>query len=154
MEIILLILHDMLFAAVPALGFAMVFNIPKQLLPYCALGGAIGHATRTSFLHAGMSIEWASFAAAIVIGCLGIYWAKRQIAHPKVFTVAGIIPLIPGVYAFKAVIALVELNSFGYDDVLFSNLMNNGLKSVFILGALVIGLTMPGLLFYRRRSVL
>lgn len=153
MTLIQLLLHDMLFAAIPAVGFAMVFNVPLHILKFCALGGAIGHVLRTFLLQAHFSIEWSSFLAAMTVGFIGIYWARHQRAYPKIFTVAAIIPLVPGVYAFNAVIALVQINSQGYSEALFVVLLNNGLKSMFILGALVIGLTMPSLIFYRRRPL-
>lgn len=41
--LLLQLVQDMLLAAVPALGFAMVFNVPNRALRYCALLGAIGH---------------------------------------------------------------------------------------------------------------
>lgn len=55
------LLNDMLFAAIPAVGFALVFNVPQKALLYCALGGAIGHGMRFTLMHLGISIEWASF---------------------------------------------------------------------------------------------
>ena len=30
---------DMLFAAIPAVGFALVFNVPPRALKYCAILG-------------------------------------------------------------------------------------------------------------------
>jgi uncharacterized membrane protein YjjB (DUF3815 family) len=45
------LLDDMLFAAIPAVGFALVFNVPPKALKYCAILGALGHVTRTLLLH-------------------------------------------------------------------------------------------------------
>ncbi len=42
MSLLWALLQDMLLAAVPALGFAMVFNVPLRALRYCALLGALG----------------------------------------------------------------------------------------------------------------
>ena len=39
MTLLLGLLHDMLFAAIPAVGFALVFNVPVKALKYCAIGG-------------------------------------------------------------------------------------------------------------------
>lgn len=49
------------FAAIPAVGFALVFNVPVPALKYCALGGALGHGSRYLMMHFGVPIEWASF---------------------------------------------------------------------------------------------
>tara|TARA_B100001059_G_C17802107_1_gene566800 strand:- start:1562 stop:1714 length:153 start_codon:yes stop_codon:yes gene_type:complete len=36
-ELFLSLLNDMFFAAIPAVGFALVFNVPQRALIYCAL---------------------------------------------------------------------------------------------------------------------
>ncbi|TFH91471.1 hypothetical protein ELS82_11395 [Vibrio ouci] len=147
------LLNDMFFAAIPAVGFALVFNVPQKALVYCALGGAIGHGSRYLMMHFGIPIEWATFFAAIIVSMVGIHWSARFLAHPKVFTVAALIPMVPGVFAFKAMIALVELNNQGYSPELVAMLMENFLKAMFIIAGLAVGLAMPGLLFYRRKPI-
>lgn len=147
------LLNDMVFAAIPAVGFALVFNVPRNALGYCALGGALGHGSRFMFMAWGMPIDWASFFAATLVGMIGVYWSRRLLAHPKVFTVAAVIPMIPGVFAFKAMIALVEINHLGYTQELAGAIAENFIKAMFIIVGLALGLAMPGLLFYRRRPV-
>lgn len=61
------LLDDMLFAAIPAVGFALVFNVPPKALKYCAILGALGHVTRTLLLHFGVPIVFATFFATCVI---------------------------------------------------------------------------------------
>lgn len=152
-ELLIAVINDMLLAAVPAIGFALVFNVPQKALIYCALGGAIGHGSRFLMMNFGMPIEWASFVAATLVSMIGIHWAHRFLAHPKVYTVAALIPMVPGVFAFKAMIAMVELNHLGYTPELLATLIENFLKAMFIIAGLAIGLAMPGLLFYRQRSI-
>ncbi|AUG99390.1 threonine/serine exporter [Pectobacteriaceae bacterium CE70] len=145
------LLQDMILAAVPALGFAMVFNVPIKALRYCALLGALGHGARFLMIHFGAPIEWASFLASIMIGIIGIRWSRWLLAHPKVFTVAAVIPMFPGIPAYTAMISVVELSHLGYSEVLMQTLMTNFLKASFIVGALSIGLSLPGLWLYRKR---
>ncbi|QBX67044.1 threonine/serine exporter [Serratia quinivorans] len=151
MNLLWALLQDMLLAAVPALGFAMVFNVPVRALRYCALLGAVGHGSRMLMMHAGMNIEWATFLAAILIGMIGIYWSRWLLAHPKVFTVAAVIPMFPGISAYTAMISVVEISHLGYSEALMATLMSNLLKACFIVGALSIGLSLPGLWLYRKR---
>ncbi|OAN18998.1 hypothetical protein A3K86_01065 [Photobacterium jeanii] len=153
MDLLLALLNDMFFASIPAVGFALVFNVPQKALKYCAIGGALGHGCRFLLMHYGVPIEWATLCAASLVGMIGVHWSHRFLAHPKVFTVAAMIPMVPGVFAFKAMIAIVEINHQGYSPELIAVLMENGVKAVFIVAALAIGLAMPGLLFYRRRPV-
>lgn len=146
--------QDALIAAVPAVGFAMIFNVPRGALAYCALLGAFGHSTRM-LMHrfAGLPLEWATLIAAAAISVIGIIWAQKWRAHPKVFTVAAVIPMIPGVYAFTALLAIIEIDRTGYTPELLATMIQNGLKAFFIVSALAVGLALPGLLFYRRKPV-
>lgn len=153
MDFLLALANDMFFASIPAVGFALVFNVPAKALKYCALGGAIGHGIRFTLMTHSVPIEWATLFAACIVGMIGIHWSHKFLAHPKVFTVAAMIPMVPGVYAYKAMISLVEINHSGYDPILFSVMIENFLQAIFIVAGLAIGLAMPGLLFYRRRPV-
>lgn len=153
MPLLLTLFDDMLFAAIPAVGFALVFNVPPKALKYCAILGAIGHGSRTLLVHFDIPLVFATFVAASVIGFIGVYLSHYYLAHPKVFTVAAIIPMIPGIYAYKAMIAIVQIHHFGFSDQLFSQMMENFITTGFILAALVFGLALPGLLFYRQKPV-
>jgi uncharacterized membrane protein YjjB (DUF3815 family) len=154
MNILLILLQDAFFAAIPAVGFAMIFNVPRRALAYCAMAGALGHAIRLTLVKfGGMPFEWSTLIAATVVSVVGIYWAQKWRAHPKVFTVAAVIPMIPGVHAFTALLALIEINRTGYTQELLSTMIENGLKAFFMVAALAIGLALPGLLIYRRKPV-
>ncbi|AXQ13361.1 threonine/serine exporter family protein [Shewanella algae] len=155
MDTLLLLLNDAFFSAIPAMGFAMLFNVPRRYLLYCALAGAIGHSSRTLMLQFGLPIEWATFAAAGIIGMVTIAFAKRHLAPPLLYAVAAIIPMIPGSYAYNTVIALVQLTAQSQlSTELWEQVVTNGLKTVFILGALSVGLAMPSLLYFRTRPVI
>ncbi|GIU45732.1 threonine/serine exporter family protein [Shewanella algidipiscicola] len=154
-ELLLKLANDALFSSIPAVGFAMVFNVPKRFLPYCALAGATGHSVRTLLLHINLPIEWATFVAAALVGVLTISFAKRHLAPPLMYAVAAIIPMIPGTYAYNTVIALVQLSAQSQvSSELTAEVISNGLKTVFILGALSVGLAMPSLLYFRTRPVI
>ncbi len=152
-ELLLRLADDMFFAAIPAVGFALVFNVPPKALKYCAVLGALGHGLRTLLVHFDMPPVFATFAGASLIGFIGVQLSHRYLAHPKVFTVAAIIPMIPGVYAYKAMIAIVQIHHYGFSDQLFTQMIDYFIKTGFILGAIVFGLALPGLLFYRQKPV-
>ncbi len=143
----------MFFAAIPAVGFGLVFNVPSSALGYCALGGAIGHGSRYLMMHFGVPVEWATFFAATMVGLIGVYWSQKFLAHPKVFTVASLIPMVPGVFAYRAMIAILKINNIGLSPELLEQFIENFLKAMFIIAGLAIGLAVPGLLFYRRRPI-
>lgn len=153
MDLALMFVQELLLSAVAAVGFAMLFNVPPKALAYCALGGALGRGLRFWLLFSGMPIEWATLLAATAVSAVGVYWARRLRAHPKVFTVAAIIPMIPGKFAFAAALALFEIKANGYHPELFAVFVDNVLKAGSITAALAFGLAMPGLLYYRSRPV-
>ncbi|MGQ0287117.1 threonine/serine exporter family protein [Pasteurellaceae bacterium 22721_9_1] len=153
MELLGLLLDDMIFAAIPAVGFALIFNVPPKALIYCAILAALGHGLRTLLLHYHYSLVLSTLLASSLIGFIGVHISQRFLAHPKVFTVAAIIPMIPGIYAYKAMLAIVEIHNEGYSAALAEQMVSNFLQTTFILGALVLGLALPRLLFYRNQPV-
>ncbi len=60
-EFLFTLAQDMILAAIPAVGFAMVFNVPVRALRWCALLGAIGHGSRMILMTSGLNIEWSTF---------------------------------------------------------------------------------------------
>ncbi|WP_413699711.1 threonine/serine exporter family protein [Psychromonas sp. KJ10-10] len=153
MELFKLFIIDALFASVPAVGFAMVFNVPKKMLIYCAIGGAFAHSLRFLLMNFGFHIEWATLIASSSMGFVGLYWSRKRLIPRPVFTVASVIPMIPGSFAFTTVIGLVEINTAGYSVEIMQIVAENGLKTLFILGALSLGLALPSILIYRGRPI-
>jgi uncharacterized membrane protein YjjB (DUF3815 family) len=131
----------------------MLFNVPVRVLGHCALDGALGHGLRFLLVAAGVPIELATYVAATAVSFLGVWQAQRLRAHPKVFTVAAVIPMIPGVSLFTTLIALQQIQQKGFSTDLMATAVNSGLRAFFITAALAVGLAMPGLLFYRRKPV-
>jgi len=150
-DFLLALMQDMVLSAIPAVGFAMVFNVPHRALPWCALLGAIGHGSRMTLVTAGFNIEWSTFMASMLVGAIGIHWSRWYLAHPKVFTVAAVIPMFPGISAYTAMISAVKIGHLGYSEDLMILMLTNFLKATSIVAALSIGLSVPGLWIYRKR---
>lgn len=134
-----------LFAAVPAIGFGMVFNVPMSALKFCALGGMVGYFSRQIMMSFTLSIELATFIAALLVGLMARFLSNKYLVPQPVYTVASIIPMIPGTSAFTAMMALVELNFHGVSQELVFLFLENGLKAIFIIGSLSIGLALASL---------
>lgn len=124
-DFLLALMQDMILAAIPAIGFAMVFNVPHRALPWCGLLGAIGHGSRMIMMAADFNIEWSTFMASLLVGSIGIQWSRWYLAHPKVFTVAAVIPMFPGIPAYTAMISAVQISHFGYSETLMITLLTN-----------------------------
>ena len=116
-----LLLNDWFFAAIPAVGFALLFNVPPRALKFCAALGALGHGTATLLKLAHVTPVFATFFAAALVGTLGVWLAQRyHRAHPKVFTVAAVIPMFPGIPAYRAMLSLVLIEKEGYSPERFA----------------------------------
>ena len=68
------------------------------------------------------------------------------------FTVASIIPMIPGKYAFNTIIAVMSMNNEGASPHLISAAIENGLQTLYFLVALSFGLAIPPLILFRNRT--
>ncbi len=154
MNLLLGLLQQMALAAVPAVGFGMVFHVPARVLGLCAAGGALGRGLRYLLVEgAGLPVAPSTLLAAAAVSLLGVAVAQRLRAHPKVFTVAAMIPMIPGVPLFTTLIGIAQIQRTGLTDELLATVVKHGLQATFIVAALAVGLAVPGLLFYRKRPV-
>lgn len=87
--------------------------------------GRLGHGSRMIMMSAGFNIEWATFLAALLVGSIGIQWSRWYLAHPKIFTVAAVIPMFPGISAYTAMISAVKISHFGYSEEMMILLLSN-----------------------------
>jgi uncharacterized membrane protein YjjB (DUF3815 family) len=149
----LAILEDALWSGVAALGFAIMFNVPVRTLLACALCGASGHAIRTALLQTEVGIELATLCGATVIGVLAELFARRWNAPATVFAVPGLIPMVPGTFAYSTMIGLLELTRVGAaaSPTLLADVATNAVKTGLIVTALAVGIIAPGTLAWLRR---
>lgn len=150
----MIVLEDAFWSAFAALGFAMLFNVPRRTLFGCAFAGAVGHALRTLLIHStGISIEVATFVAAGAVGFLGAYLARRLRAPSLIFTVTGAIPMVPGFFAYTAMLRFLELSMGTASEIVLQEAMVYFIRTLLILGAIALGISLPRLLFLRKRPV-
>lgn len=63
----------------------------------------------------------------------------------------GCYSYVPGISAYTAMISAVKISQLGYSEPLMITLLTNFLTASSIVGALSIGLSIPGLWLYRKR---
>jgi uncharacterized membrane protein YjjB (DUF3815 family) len=149
MDILIDILIKSIFASIASTGFAMLFNVPKDTLKFCALGGGITYIIRNVSIELGLSIELSTFIASSCIGFITLKWSRKYLIPRPVYSVASIIPMIPGTFAFTAMISLVDMNSHGVTPELIQLFIENLLKALSILGAITFGLALTSLYYMR-----
>lgn len=143
------------WAGIAAIGFGILFNIPRRaIFPVWALG-AVGGFIKFGMMHFDFGIVLASFVGAIAIGIISIQLAHMRNSPPLVFSIPAVIPMVPGFFAYKMMLGLIALASIENTDFYLQTLVetvNNGAKMLFILLSLGIGVAMP-MLIMRKESV-
>lgn len=151
-----MVIEDAIFSGIAALGFAMLFNVPHRALIYCVVAGAIGHALRTLMMQQfGLSIIASTLIGATMVGFLAKGFAYRLHIPSLVFGISGAIPMVPGVFAFETMRAIIALPFATEENVLtlLSQMAVSASTTGFILAAIALGIAMPNLLFLRRKPV-
>ncbi len=153
--LILSALQDAFFAAIAGVGFALVSTPSRRSLPIIALLAALGHALRFLMQEgAGVNISLASFGAALAIGFLSVPLARKLKCPAGLLSFPALLPMIPGMYAYRAVLALVRFMSEGGMPQArlaesITDFFYNGLTALFVMCALVIGILIPLQVFKR-----
>ena len=148
-DLVLLLAEKGVWAAVATLGFAVLFNVPRYALPYCGLIGALGYALRFALMRDGMGIVFATLLAALLIGILATALAQRFSVSGILFAVSPAIPMIPGSYAYRAVMGVVTVansSSLEHGGELMLAL-DNAAKAMLTILFLSFGGALPGLVW-------
>lgn len=157
-QLIAAVLGDALFAAVAATGFALVSNPPRRALPCIALLAAVGHSLRFFLMeHSPLGICTASLAASLSIGLGSVLFTRRMHMPAEFFSFPALLPMIPGMFAYKTILALMQF--MDTEDPrrlapLLVEIFRNGLTTFFVMCALVIGTLLPLFIFHKRSFVM
>lgn len=151
-----LVLQDAIWSGIAALGFAMLFNVPRRALMYCVIAGAVGHAIRTFTMQEfAFSITAGTVVGSASVGFLAKLFARHLSVPSLVFGISGAIPMVPGVFAYQTMLNLLQLPIATEANALslLTNAAVNASKTGFILGAIAFGIALPNLIFLRRKPV-
>ena len=134
-------------AAVAAMGFSMIFNIPRRLLWVVALGGIISVCTR-NFVNfdLGYGVVVGSFMGALVVSLVAVKAVHWFHVPNHVLTIPSVIPMIPGVLMYRALFGLINMQGVVGE---VTRLMFNGINSALIILCIALGVAVPNI-FARR----
>ncbi len=144
-----------LAAAISAIGFSTIFNIPKHLLPVVAVGGIIAVCTRNIVnlgpsngnfgLDLGLSIG--SLAGAALVGIIATR-AQHWFHTPhQCIAIPSVIPLVPGVLMYRALFAFIDMHGI-VGEVTVG--MNNTIKASLAILCIALGVAIPNLVMRHR----
>lgn len=147
------IIEDSLFAAVAAIGFGSISNVPVKAFSGCAVLAAVGHGARAFLMgQFGVSVIWASFVGGLAIGLLSVPVSSHWKAPAESMSFPALLPMIPGMYAYRTVQAFLACvqhsseNSFMHHLYLLNY---NGFVCSIIILLMFVGVTVPIFCFKR-----
>lgn len=152
---ILLFLEKAIWLGCAAIGFAVLFNVPRRTLGTIFVIAALGGLLKVGLAQQGVVAALATFAGATLIGLLSVLAAHQRKAPPMIFAIPAVIPMIPGFFAYQAMVGMIELtvekDPTLYSKIFFST-VNNGLSAFFVMLALSIGVAVP-MLISRKQTI-
>ncbi len=149
-SLITLVAWNSVYSALAALGFAILFNVPKHYLPYTLLLAAIGHDLRLVYINQGGHIVFGTLIASTFIGATSAYLSHRFFTPLAIFAYPAVIPMVPGVYAYKAILGIFKILYFPTSSfTLWRETFQYGVLAFFIFAALALGVTTTSVLLAR-----
>ena len=130
-----------------ALGFGVLFNAPPRTLFAIWAGGFLAGFVKFASLQAlpGSGVILCSFIAAVIVGIASVPVAHSRHVPPMIFAIPSVIPLVPGVFAYRTMLGLMKLTgNIGseYSQVI-SETVHNGVITLFVILALSLGAAVP-----------
>lgn len=154
----LYILSKALFASITALGFGLISNPPKRAIIAILLTGFLGYFTRATMIDfAELHIFVSCFTSAFVMGCCGIVFGRLTRTPATVIYIPALLPMIPGMYAYKAIFAMLSyMNNIELAEktMFLEQFVVNIAYVVGILMSLAIGSIMPMFIFTKTANSL
>ncbi|MDT5358895.1 MAG: hypothetical protein QOC69_657 [Mycobacterium sp.] len=123
------------FGAASAAAYALACYAERTAAIAAAFGGAAGTVAFLLAQGAGLGAVVASFVAAVPIGLVGRLMERRKLAPPMVVSIAGIVPLLPGLALLHGIYAILnDQHAVGFASVLGALAVGTALAAGVALG--------------------
>lgn len=155
------IITDGLLAAVAGIGFGAISNPPRRAFLYIAILAAVGHSIRFYLMKVlNVDIATATFLASVSIGAFSLWFGRLSYCPMTVLYIPALLPMVPGMYAYKTIFALIKfmhnLNDSELSDQYMQVMISNAVvtfSTVFLLavGASIFIFIAPKLVYSMTR---
>jgi len=148
--IVLNLLEVAIWSGIAAVGFGILFNIPRKAIFTVFILGLGAGFIKFTLLNFHIDIVLSSLIAALSVGILSMPLAHRIHQPPVVFSIPAVIPMIPGYFAYETVLSIMNFTFMETDSIkrieLMDAIFSNGFTMLFILISLTVGVSFPMLL--------
>jgi len=130
---------------IAAATFCILFNAPRRALLQCGISGMVGW-----IVYLLLDLKWeaviATFGATVIVGVVSQIFARSFKMPVIIFSVGGIIPLVPGGLAYDAMRRFVEND--------YTQAVQIATQALLLSGAIAAGLVLSEVLgqMFRRKS--
>jgi uncharacterized membrane protein YjjB (DUF3815 family) len=125
-------IEQLLTSFIAAAAFGIIFNAPKRSLIKCGIVGMFGWIIYIILVMYEYDTVLATLVASFVVAVISQIFAKVYKAPVIIFSVAGVIPLVPGGIAYDAMRNFVEND--------YNAAINLAAKAFMISGSIAVGL--------------
>ena len=131
-------------AAISAMGFSIIFNIPRRLLPVVGVGGIITVMLRNfCVMELGTSQAFGSFLGAATVGLLALKAIHTFHTPNVVLTIPSAIPMIPGVLLYRLLFALLNISTITPAALLGG--IRSRVEAIIIIIGIAVGVAIPNI---------
>lgn len=137
--------QDAIFSALATIGYVLLFNVMSRVAFGCIICGLCSHALRTALMHLGLDIATGTIIGSMAAGFLADACAHGFAAPTTTFAFPGVVAMVPGSYAFRAVVASLQvMHLAGASPAsLVAQTLSLVFSTVLLTGAIAIGLGIP-----------
>ncbi|RHW41491.1 threonine/serine exporter [Neobacillus notoginsengisoli] len=139
------VIEQLILSFIATAAFGILFNAPRSMLIKCGFVGMFGWTIYYLIERDTSNGVGATLVAAFVVGIISHMLAKSSRTPVIVFSVSGMIPLVPGGMAYNAMRHFVEID--------YSTAMSLAGRASLMSGAIAMGLVFSEALNHIHRSI-
>ena len=137
-------------AAISAMGFATIYNIPYRLMPWIAVGGVICVCTRnfvfldpsTGNAGLGLGIVVGSLCGSALISIINIKAVHILHTPHQCITIPAVIPIVPGVLMYRALYGFMGMQGVVGE---VTHAMSFAINGSLVLVCIALGVAIPNI---------
>ena len=123
-------------ALLATFGFCIIFNVPTQKFPICAIIGALSWMSYQAFIYMGLSQVFAAFISSCIVWLLSNICSRLFKETSTMFIIPGILCLVPGSGMYYTMLAML------HHDI--EATASTGTVTLMVAGAIAAGLLAMG----------